>query len=205
MAVTMRRRRAIVCARSPAWTALHHRNGLRRGIEDDELGLVAAFEAAEHVGRRVFPAREQSLRSTCVESGAFMMRRASARRRDHDKARDIGGRYASTRSPAPCRCAEWPATYDGFVQSRRRCLTASSSSSGVARFEHEAGSRTSRHRSYGIDEPAGAAHDRYRSVCLAVHLIETAGLEPRRHQEDVGAGFDQVRERFVVAADWNAT
>ena len=34
-----------------------------------------------------------------------------------------------------------------------------------------------------------------RAVAQAVHLVEAAGLEPRRHQEEVGAGLDLVGER----------
>ncbi len=52
-----------------------------------------------------------------------------------------------------------------------------------------------------IDQPAGGAHDRHGAVAQAVHLVQAARLEARRHQEHVGAAFDEVREAFVEADD----
>ena len=46
-----------------------------------------------------------------------------------------------------------------------------------------------------VDEPAGGAHDRQRPVAQAVHLVQAAGLEARRHDEEVGARLDPVGER----------
>jgi len=50
---------------------------------------------------------------------------------------------------------------------------------------------------HGIRQPARRADHRHRAVALAVHLVHAARLEPRRHQENVGAGFEQMRERLV--------
>ena len=47
--------------------------------------------------------------------------------------------------------------------------------------------------------PPVALRDRRRAVALAVHLVHAARLEARGHEEDVRAGLDQVRERFVEA------
>ena len=49
----------------------------------------------------------------------------------------------------------------------------------------------------GVDEAAGRPHDRQGAVAQAVHLVEAAGLEARRHQEEVGAGLDAVRAAVV--------
>src|SRR6185369_7763754 len=48
-------------------------------------------------------------------------------------------------------------------------------------------------------EAAGPAYDRHGAVAQAVHLVETARLVERRHEEHVGACFDQVREFVAVA------
>ena len=55
-----------------------------------------------------------------------------------------------------------------------------------------------------VVQPAGVVHDRRGAVALAVHLVQPAGLEARRHEEDVGAGLDLVGQAFVVA-DCTAT
>src|SRR5262245_47976502 len=49
----------------------------------------------------------------------------------------------------------------------------------------------------GVDQPARGTHDGQRPVAQAVELVEPAGLEARRHHEEVGAGLDTVRAAFV--------
>ena len=51
--------------------------------------------------------------------------------------------------------------------------------------------------------PPVVMYDRRRAVALAVHLVQSARLEARGHQEDVGARLDLMRHAFVVA-DMNA-
>ena len=50
-----------------------------------------------------------------------------------------------------------------------------------------------------VDQPAGGVRHRRRAVALAVHLVQPAGLEARRHQEEIGARLDQVGELLVEA------
>ena len=50
-----------------------------------------------------------------------------------------------------------------------------------------------------IRQPADAPDDRHGAVAHAVHLVEPARLESRRHQEDVGARLDEVRQPLVEA------
>src|SRR5262245_12417301 len=50
-----------------------------------------------------------------------------------------------------------------------------------------------------VGEPAGRSHDRRGTVAHAVHLVEAARLVARRHEIEIRAAFDQVRERLVVA------
>ena len=63
--------------------------------------------------------------------------------------------------------------------------------------------KSSPHASCGVEvlhrirEPAGRVDQRDRAVAQAVHLIQPARLEPRRHQEHVGAGLNEVRQRLV--------
>ena len=45
----------------------------------------------------------------------------------------------------------------------------------------------------------GAEHHGRRAVAQAVHLVESAGLEARRHQEAVGTGLDAVGQGFDEA------
>src|SRR5205085_827683 len=42
------------------------------------------------------------------------------------------------------------------------------------------------------------ASDRQRAILQAVHRAQAARLDLRWNQGDVGAGFDEVRQRFVV-------
>ncbi len=48
-----------------------------------------------------------------------------------------------------------------------------------------------------VRESAGITHNRNGPVTQAVHLIEAARFIARGHQENVAAGFDQVRERLI--------
>src|SRR5438067_13428585 len=50
-----------------------------------------------------------------------------------------------------------------------------------------------------VDEPAGGARYRRRAVTLAVHLVQAAGLEARRHEEEIGARLDEMRELLAEA------
>src|SRR5215470_17776371 len=50
-----------------------------------------------------------------------------------------------------------------------------------------------------VIQSADAAHDRRGAIFQAVHLIQSARLISRRHQENVCAGFDLVRERVVIS------
>ena len=52
-----------------------------------------------------------------------------------------------------------------------------------------------------VGEAARRAHDGDRAVAQRVHLREAARLVTRRHDRQVGAGEDLVRERLVVAFD----
>ena len=51
----------------------------------------------------------------------------------------------------------------------------------------------------GIGQSADRSHDRHRAVDQAIHLIEATWLELTRHQEDIAARFDLMRQFFVVA------
>jgi hypothetical protein len=69
----------------------------------------------------------------------------------------------------------------------------------VHALHDEAGAllRIGRHVGHRIEQPPHGRDDRWRAIGLAVHLVEAAGLEARRHEEDVGAGLDQVGEALV--------
>src|SRR6476619_5026319 len=55
-----------------------------------------------------------------------------------------------------------------------------------------------------IGKPADLVDDWNRAVPQAVHLVQSARLEPRRHEEDVGAAFDEVSELLAeIDADAN--
>src|SRR5437016_1913663 len=56
-----------------------------------------------------------------------------------------------------------------------------------------------RPRCYSVVETPGRAYHRYCAVAQAVHLIETARLVPARHQKNVRAGLNAVRETVVEA------
>src|SRR5262245_12145257 len=47
---------------------------------------------------------------------------------------------------------------------------------------------------YGVGQTARRSNNRYRSIALAVHLVQPARLVLRGHQEDVGAGFGQMSQ-----------
>ena len=51
----------------------------------------------------------------------------------------------------------------------------------------------------GVVQAAGGVDDGHGSVFEAVHLVQPAGLVARRHEEDIGAGFDLVREHLIEA------
>ncbi len=50
-----------------------------------------------------------------------------------------------------------------------------------------------------IGQSAGGSYDREGAVGHRVHLVEAAGFEAARHQEEVAPGFDTVGKRVVVA------
>ena len=77
-----------------------------------------------------------------------------------------------------------------------RCSASSSAAGVVVEANPVDRARSQSHR---VGQAADAAHHRHRAVAQAVHLVEPARLEPRRHQEDVGARLDQVRQRLVEA------
>src|SRR5262249_23236168 len=52
---------------------------------------------------------------------------------------------------------------------------------------------------YGIGESAGSSNNRHGTVVHAVHLVQTAWLVFRGHEEDIGAGFGKVRQPVVIA------
>ena len=52
---------------------------------------------------------------------------------------------------------------------------------------------------HGIFQAANGAHDGNRAIFQTEHLIEAARLVERRHQEQIGAGFNLMRQRFVKA------
>src|SRR5262245_11849651 len=51
----------------------------------------------------------------------------------------------------------------------------------------------------GVVEATSDADDGDGAVAEAIHLVEAAGFESGRHKEEIGAGFDAVREAFVEA------
>ena len=100
-----------------------------------------------------------------------------------------------------CRIPFFCSRVHGFVLPRRSpapgpaCPAAPAASSRRTRSRcpvRSAGCRTHR-----VRQPAHRAHDRHRAVAQAVHLVQAARLEARRHQEHVSAGLDQVREPLV--------
>ena len=52
---------------------------------------------------------------------------------------------------------------------------------------------------HGIVQSTDSSHHRHGAVAQAVHLIQATWLEPRRHQEQIGACLDQVCQRLVEA------
>ena len=50
----------------------------------------------------------------------------------------------------------------------------------------------------GVGQTSGRSHHGHRAVLQAVNLIQAAGLVPRRHQENIRAGFDLVRKEVVI-------
>ncbi len=54
---------------------------------------------------------------------------------------------------------------------------------------------------HGVGEAADARHQRRRAIAQRAELRQAAGLEARRHDEEIDAGLDQMRERLVIADD----
>ena len=52
----------------------------------------------------------------------------------------------------------------------------------------------------GVVQPAGVVDDRKTAVILAGHLRQAAGLEQRRHQDEVRRRERQVRQPLVKVA-----
>src|SRR2546428_13532779 len=78
---------------------------------------------------------------------------------------------------------------------RRRSSESFKQGAGGVVAKHEAVRfRSAPIIAHGVREPADFAHDRHRAVAKTVHLIQSARLEPRRHEKDIGAALDQMRE-----------
>ena len=52
---------------------------------------------------------------------------------------------------------------------------------------------------HGVVQSPDGPHHRHGAVTQAVHLVQAAWLEPRRHQEQIRASLDQVRQRLIEA------
>ena len=61
--------------------------------------------------------------------------------------------------------------------------------------------RLRRRIDHGVDESPRGADDWNRAVSLSVELREAAGLEPARHERDVGGRLHEMGEPFVEADD----
>src|SRR5260370_698558 len=83
-----------------------------------------------------------------------------------------------------------------FFKQRRSRIRAETETNGVSGRTLETFGR--------VVQPPGSAQHRHGTVSHAVHLIQPARLVQRRHQEDVGAGFDLVRQWFACIAFVNA-
>src|SRR6185503_1455324 len=53
------------------------------------------------------------------------------------------------------------------------------------------------HIEHGIVQPTGGPNDGDRPVSQAVHLIQAAGLESRRHQKNIRTALDEMCQRFI--------
>jgi hypothetical protein len=67
----------------------------------------------------------------------------------------------------------------------------------VPKFESIGASGSRSVRPNRIAEAANRPHDRDGSVPKAVHLIEPARLKSRRHQKEIGARLDEVRQPVI--------
>src|SRR5215831_21201003 len=86
------------------------------------------------------------------------------------------------------------------VQRERPSKRVEQSPSSVVRERESRGAGVARRIvTNGVGEAAHAPHHRQGAVAETVHLVETAGLKLRGHQEDVCAALDQMREAFVKA------
>src|SRR3989441_9625235 len=83
------------------------------------------------------------------------------------------------------------------VERERACESVEQGAGGVVAKYEAVRFRSAPIIAHGVREPADFPHDRNRAVPKTVHLIQSAGLEPRRHEEDVGAPLNQMREPFV--------
>ena len=102
----------------------------------------------------------------------------------------------SCRIPASCSARHVALVWRTAVSAR--ASGAEQRRAAMYSWNDEPGRRVSPARSRTVSaSPPTALHDRHRAVAQAVHLIQPARLEARRHQEDVGAAFDRVRQRLV--------
>src|ERR1700733_7454344 len=51
---------------------------------------------------------------------------------------------------------------------------------------------------YRIAQAAGTPYNRAGAVTQRIQLVKAAGLNPRRHQQKVGTGVNQVGQRLIV-------
>ena len=107
----------------------------------------------------------------------------------------MNGPAASRPAAARATCADPVKSARARVQrveQRRAACTRGTRTRSVA-------ARLRRVVAHGVGQAADGVDDRHGAVAQAVHLVQPARLEPRRHQEDVGARLDQVRQRLVEA------
>src|SRR5215470_4293553 len=84
------------------------------------------------------------------------------------------------------------------VQRERPSKGVEQSPSSVVRERESRGAGVARRIvTNRVGKAANGPYDWQGAVPETVHLVETAGLKLRRHQEDVCAALDQMREAFV--------
>ena len=54
-----------------------------------------------------------------------------------------------------------------------------------------------------IHQSAGGMNDGWRTIALTIHLVQTAGFKPRRHDKHIRSSFDLMR-KFFIKADYRA-
>ena len=89
----------------------------------------------------------------------------------------------------------------GFSEHLERPADGADQRGGSVLLKRESGRIAARFR-FVLDrvlETARGTDDGNRAVTQAVHLIQAAWLESRRHQEHVAAAFDQMRQPLVEA------